>query len=90
MPKDSVPMLQARSIEKLLSLKYSPARGIFIAHSMIRPDNIQILSMKGSCLGSYTGTVAEEFSWKPHTRGVYIVKIQAGGDEFIARINCVN
>jgi hypothetical protein len=77
-----------RSVESICSMRYSPARGIYIARSMVRPDVIRILTIVGTCLATYTGTLAGEFSWKPRTGGIYFVQIQAGKDVSVAKIIC--
>jgi hypothetical protein len=69
-------------------LRYSTARGIYFAHGTIRPDAIQVLTLDGTCLASYNGTSAGDFSWKPRIGGIYFVRILAGKDVFAARIMC--
>ena len=77
-----------RDSENRCFLRYSPARGIYIDGSMIRPDMARILSLDGTCLATYTGTSAGDFSWKPRNRGIYFVQIQAGKEVSVAKIIC--
>jgi beta-glucanase (GH16 family) len=49
---------------------------------------IEIFSTNGRHLTAVTPSGAGDYYWKPASKGVYIVRIRAGGEFFIAKINC--
>jgi acetyl esterase/lipase len=81
-PKDKSP------VENKVCLRYSAAKGIFIGRGLIHPDIVRIFSVDGRCLVSVAGAAAGNFSWKPRTAGMYLVRIQAGKESFIAKLDC--
>jgi len=77
-----------RFVDNIETVRYSPDRGIYIAHGAVHPNRIQILNIGGACLAGYTGACTSDFSWKPRTRGMYFVRILAGNNEFVAKVIC--
>ena len=67
-------------------MRYSPARGVYFAGNSIRPDEIKVFTIDGTCLTSHCGVSGEDFSWKPPTRGMYLARVKAGKKIYTERI----
>ena len=68
-----------------VAMKY---KKIFMLCGAVHPDLIQILDVSGACLAVHAGKFTGDFSWKPRTGGMYLVRIRAGKDIFLAKIIC--